>query len=95
MNKIISDELVAKVFDWLGEENIRWFRHIKNLKGSVNCVLKLNFKKKHIPAHPIHLREGMQIRNFMRGQGDCIGWSAHDFDNEWENVINKCIEKLK
>ena len=90
----INDSLVNKVFNWLGKENIIWFRHVKNLKGSVNCVLKLNFKRKHIPSHPIHFREGMQIRNFMRGTDECKEWNVSDFDNNWSNVIDKCIEKL-
>lgn len=29
-------------------------------------VLRLNFNRKHIPFHPVGLREGMQIRNWMR-----------------------------
>lgn len=94
MTKEIPQTLTDKVFDWLGKENIIWFKHIKGLKGEINCVLKLNFKKKHIPVHPIHLREGMQIRNFMRGQDECKGWTAHDFDDSWVAVIENCIKKL-
>lgn len=92
--KDIPQSLVDKVFGWMGEENIRWFRHIKNLKGSVNCVLRLNYARKKIPAHPIHLREGMQIRNFMRKISECEGWDSHDFDNNWHRVIDSCILKL-
>lgn len=94
MTKEIPQTLTDKVFNWLGKENIIWFKHIKGLKGEINCVLKLNFKKKHIPVHPIHLREGMQIRNFMRSQEECKGWTDHDFDDSWVSVIENCIKKL-
>lgn len=59
-------EILDKVGAFLGEENIRWFAHVKGLKGRVDANLKLNYKRKHMPIHPIYLREGMQIRNFLR-----------------------------
>lgn len=92
--KNISESLVDKVFNWMGRENIIWFKHVKGLKGSVNAVLSLNYAKKKIPGHPIHLREGMQIRNFMRMQDECEEWDSEDFDNGWVLVIEKCILKL-
>lgn len=90
----IQDILVDKVSDWMGIDNIIWFKHVKGLKGTVNAVLKLNFKRKHLPVHPIHFREGMQIRNFMRAQMETQGWSNEDYDNNWSAVIEKCILKL-
>lgn len=71
----IQQTIIDKVGNWLGKENVRWFGHIKGLKGRVNTVLRLNYAKKHMPAHPIHLREGMQIRNYMRGLPECNGWT--------------------
>lgn len=93
--KLIPDSLIEKVRGWLGEDNIRWFAHIKGLKGSVNCVLKLNFKRKRIPAHPIHFREGMQIRNFLREQVECDKWGHADFEREWITVVEKLITQFK
>lgn len=90
----ITNELVERIFNWMGRENIVWFKHIKGLKGKINCVLRLNFKKKRIPAHPIHFREGMQIRNYLRTQPECAMWNDEDFDREWVTVIEKCIEML-
>ena len=46
--------------------NVRTIRPVKGLKGEVFPTLRLNQKKKLIPVHPVYLREGMQIRNWMR-----------------------------
>ena len=64
-NKLTEEEMAA-FKKWLGEEGIRYFRHLKGLKGTVIPVLKLNYKKKGISAYPVHFREGMQIRNWLR-----------------------------
>lgn len=90
----IPESLIDKVFEWMGRENIIWFRHVKNLKKGINVVLKLNYEKKRIPVHPIHLREGMQIRNYLRSQPECKDWKHEDFESLWVNVIEKCIDKL-
>lgn len=37
--------------------------------------------------HPVHFREGMQIRNFMRTCEECKDWTAHDFDNYWISIV--------
>lgn len=64
---MLNDELYVKTLKiWLGEENVRYFRHLKGLKGSVFPVLKLNAERKGIPVHPVHFREGMHIRNYLR-----------------------------
>jgi len=43
--------------------------------------------------HPIHFREGMQIRNWLRESGLCKDWSDHDLDNNWARVVEKAIEE--
>jgi len=88
----MPDSVVEAVGKWLGPENIRWFRFIKHFKGRVDAVLGLNYARKYIPAHPIHLREGMQIRNFMRSLPECEGWSCDDFDKGWVAVIEQLIK---
>ena len=62
----IEQRHIDAIKQYLGEENIRYFRHLKGLKGEVFPTLRLNQKKKLIPVHPVYLREGMQIRNWMR-----------------------------
>lgn len=63
---MIEQRHVDSVRKYLGEENLRYFRHLKGLKGEVFPVLKLNYHKKGVTAHPVGLREGMKIRNWMR-----------------------------
>lgn len=64
---MLNDELYVKTLKtWLGEENIKYFKHLKGLKGTVFPILKLNMDRKGLPAYPVHFREGMQIRNYLR-----------------------------
>lgn len=93
MSTDIEQSILDKVRSFLGEENIRWFSHVKGLKGSINTVLRHNFNKKHIPVHPIHLREGMRIRNFLRGLPECDKWTHEDFEHKWIDVIELLIKK--
>ena len=83
--------IVEAVGKFIGPENIRWFGHVKGLKGEVSAVLRLNFKRKYMPAHPIHLREGIQIRNFMRGLPECKEWTQEELEKGWVLVIEKLI----
>lgn len=47
--------------------------------------------------HSVHFREGMQIRNYMRGWKlfQEMGWGAHEFDNMWpwytEIAVEYCL----
>ena len=61
-NKLTEEEMIA-FKKWLGEDGIRYFRHLKGLKGTVVPVLH---SKSGIPW-PVHFREGMQVRNWLRG----------------------------
>jgi len=88
----IKESLIEKFRQWIGEENLRWFSHLKGLTGTYSPVLKLNVKRKGIPVHPVHLREGMQIRNWMRSQPECKDWDSHDFDNNWQELVKLTIE---
>ena len=62
----IEQRHIDAIKQYLGDENLRYFRHLKGLKGEVFPTLRLNQKKKLIPVHSVYLREGMQIRNWMR-----------------------------
>lgn len=90
-NTQFPTDLIKRLGAWLGPENIRYFKHIKGLKGSVNTVLKLNPKKHIGPGHPIHFREGMQIRNWLRTQPETSGWNDADFDNHWAHAVELAI----
>lgn len=52
---------------------------------------KVLYKAHHPPIpHPVHFREGMQVRNFLR---TIFGetWTAHDYDNRWAALIEEAI----
>jgi hypothetical protein len=84
-------EVYAKVHSWLGDEGRRFFRHCLGLTGTVSPVLKLDEGRKHIPVHPVHFREGMQVRNFLRGLPECASWTDYDFDNFWAEVVTRSL----
>lgn len=62
----IKEKYVIALKDRLGEENVRWFKHLKGLTGEVFPVLRLNAKRKGMPVYPVYFREGMRLRNFLR-----------------------------
>ena len=84
---MITQQHIDAFKKYLGEENLRYFRHLKGLKGSVFPVLRLNFIRKGIPYHPVGLREGMQIRNWMRA-------NFTEFRKLSQNRIEKYSEEL-
>ena len=89
---MIEQQHVDSVRKYLGEENLRYFRHLKGLKGNVFPILKLNYHKKGIPFHPVGLREGMQIRNWMRiNFPEFRKLSQNEIENLSEELINKAI----
>ncbi|MFH1984965.1 MAG: hypothetical protein ABIL58_24245 [Pseudomonadota bacterium] len=46
---------------------------------------------KRIP-HPVHLREGMQVRNFLRDTELFPKWDAHDYDNRWSSIVMLALD---
>lgn len=97
MNKeiIITDTIIKYIHDWLGTDGIQWFKSLKDNFGTVSPVIPINHKlnpDKIIP-HPVHFREGMQIRNKLRSHPDCSDWDDHDFDNNWIKIIDSIINR--
>lgn len=89
--RVIGNETPSLMFS-LGEENLRYFRHLKGLKGEVFPVLKLNYHKKGVTAHPVGLREGMKIRNWMRVNfPEFTQLSQNKIEKLSEELINKAI----
>lgn len=81
---MLNDELYVKALKiWLGEENVRYFKHLKDLKGSVFPVLRLNAERKGIPVHPVHFREGMHIRNYLREKFPELSEMAGDIMDDY------------
>lgn len=88
--KWVNKKLLNAVHKWLGFEGLSFFSELKEKYGKVNCVFT---EDGPVPIpHSVHFREGMQVRNFLRGQPECKGWSDHDFDNKWADIIEQVIE---
>lgn len=83
-----SSKLIFQVRKWLGSDGIGFFSEMKKEYGTVSPV----FMEGKIP-HAVHFREGMQVRNFLRGLSECADWSNDDFDNQWAYLIDKTIEE--
>ena len=86
-NKLTEEEMAA-FKKWLGEEGIRYFRHLKGLKGTVIPVLHTN----GIPW-AVHYREGMQIRNWLRKNTE-LGKKLNsvELDNVYVKLLEEAIE---
>lgn len=95
--KIMTDNelkiLSEKLKDFLGKKGVRFFQLLHTFHRGIPLVIKLNVKRKFIPVHTIHLREGMQIRNFLRTQPECKNWDDNDFDNNWIEITTKAVNR--
>jgi len=85
--KELPEELLTKLRKWLTPNGIRFFKELKEKYGTILAV----YMEGSIP-HPVHLREGMQIRNWMREQAEFKDFTAHDYDNFWSYLIERAIE---
>ncbi len=85
-----SKTIVEAIRKWLGEKGLRLFRHYKGITGTVSPVFGRT-RRRHLP-HPVHFREGMQVRNFLRSLDECKNWTAHDFDNRWATIVEEAIK---
>lgn len=88
--KELTSELIEKVRIWLSSDGIDLFSGLLKEHGKINCCYTEKAGETTIP-HPVHFREGMQVRNFLRGTGLCDDWTAHDYDDNWVNVIEQAI----
>lgn len=81
----MTTEIVTAIREWLGEDGIAFFRNNLEQHGTVSPLLKDG----DIP-HPVHFREGMQVRNKLR---DLTGnsWTAHEYDERWQDIIEQAI----
>ena len=77
--------LLPIIKEWLGREGLSFFREIKEKYGKVNACLEIN----GIPW-PVHMREGMQVRNKLRVLTD-NSWTVYEYDNTWSDVIEASL----
>lgn len=82
----ITDENREAFLKWLGEAGVDFFTELWTEHGHIPLVIKTD-----VPgyAHPIHFREGMQIRNWMRSNTDI---PEEEMDDRW---IEFTVEALQ
>jgi len=86
--------IVIKLHDWLGKDGRHFFRTLaKFYKGDVIPVIKLNRSKRFLPCHAIHFREGMSVRNFLRGLDECKDWTHEQFENDYVDYIKEAMKE--
>ena len=93
MREKLSSEEMKAFKEWLGESGISFFRHLKGLKGTVIPVLRLNNDRKGMPGYPVHFREGMQVRNWLR-EHTKLGKTLNsiDLDDYYVKIIEEAIK---
>ena len=77
-------ELVKKLRKWLKEDGIQYFSDIKSKHGRIDAV----WMEGNLP-HPVHFREGMQVRNFLRQH---VKWDAIKLDDSWVSLVEEAIK---
>lgn len=88
MKRPIPPELIKKTKDWLGVDGHKFFNGLLKDHGRIDAC----FMEGSLP-HPVHFREGMQIRNFMRLSNMCDDWGDHDFDDNWVELIRRALKE--
>lgn len=83
----LNSKTKQKFLEWLQPEGIEYLKKIIEDHGTLLAV----WNEGGIP-HPAHFREGMQIRNWMRGQEEFKDKDCHWLDNNWSTFTERCIE---
>jgi len=89
--KNIPKYVLRDIIKWLGNDGLEFFRDLEEkYDGNVSPV----YMDGDLP-HPVHLREGMQFRNFIRSMDYFIDWDQHMLDNNWSLIVKRilCEEK--
>ena len=88
----IDPRLIPRLREYLGVEMIDFFKICWREHGTYSPVLFPRGPGSF--PHPVHLREGVRIRNFMRKTGLCEGWDDHDYDNNWVEAVRIVVEEV-
>ncbi len=91
--KKINPVVIDKVRVFLGYDGCAFFLMCKDEYQTVSPTW-VEGKGRNKITHPVHLREGMEVRNFMRGLGLLNDWTDKDFDKGWMKVIEMILEDM-
>lgn len=81
------ESYAKQVLEWLGPDGIKFFREVKAKHGTLLAV----WMEGGIP-HPVHFREGMQVRNFLRTITN-HSWTSHEYDERWAQIVEEAIKE--
>lgn len=95
------EAIIPDMRAWLGHDGITFFRAVVDNYGAIATAMWIlgegpgeehlrsgpNPSQRGVP-HPVHFREGMQIRNWLRTRID--GW---DLDEVWAPIVHLAIER--
>lgn len=94
MSKIINsiddipEHIIDSVRTWLGEQGHQFFRELYDQHGTLNTA----WDEGGIP-HAVHFHEGMQVRNFIRSLDNDPEWQQNHFDDVWDPIVLRAINK--
>ena len=82
-----DDIIIKKLKDFLGYDGISFFEMCLEEYDNV-CPVWIDCG---IP-HPVHFREGMIVRNFLRSLKETENWDSDDFDSKYKSYIISSIK---
>lgn len=82
--KQIAQEIVKR----MGKPLMRYFRELREEHGKLAVVLP------GLIPHPVHFREGMEVRNLIREILSDAGeeWDCDKLDNRWEPIMLQALD---
>lgn len=85
----VNIEVKKRFRKWLTQKGIKYLNDIIKKHGTILAVWNEN----GIP-HPVHFREGMQIRNWMRQQPEFKdNLDCHWLDNNWAEFTEGALKE--
>jgi len=84
--------LDERLREWLGPEGIVFFSGLMQEHGTLLAILKVPLSEGRWIPWSVHFREGMTVRNWLRGQPETKDWDYDKLSDEWENVVKKALD---
>lgn len=107
-HKKIPKRLVGKTLEWLNYDGVAFFEMCLEEYGTIlaTWTVLLPGELKHSPfpkavriakkrygiPHTVHFREGMAVRNFLRGLEFCKDWTSYQLDDRWSEVVLAALQ---
>lgn len=78
--------ILPRMREWLGDSGEQFFRGLVDKHGEIPLCPD---------GHPLHLREGMQVRNWLRSQPECVHWDMTEtefFDYIYMEMLYRSLD---